>query len=86
MSRPGLKSLTATAALVMLLVAASAGAQDRGTEEPRIEPEAVEALKAMGEHLQSMQTFRITARTTAEIVLETDQKLEIGSEATYEVN
>ncbi|MQY46190.1 DUF2092 domain-containing protein [Rhizobiales bacterium RZME27] len=85
MSRPRLKRLTATAALVTVLMATSAGAQDQGMEEPRIEPEAVEALKAMGEHLQSMQSFKITARTTAEVVLETDQKLEIGSEATYEV-
>lgn len=83
MFRPRLKSLTT--ALVTVLMATSVVAQERGTEEPRIEPEAVEALKAMGEHLQSMQSFKITARTTAEVVLETDQKLEIGSEATYEV-
>lgn len=60
-------------------------AQERQPDEPRIEPGSIEVLKAMGEHLQSMQSFSIKAHTTAEIVLDTDQKLEIGSEATYEV-
>ncbi|KXG87699.1 hypothetical protein ATO67_18030 [Agrobacterium bohemicum] len=77
--------LSATAALAAVFMTTSSVAQDRGPEEPRIEPGSVEALKAMGEHLQSLQSFKITARTTSEIVLDTDQKLEIGSVATYEV-
>jgi hypothetical protein len=43
------------------------------------------SLRKMGDHLQSMQNFSIKARITSDVVLDTDQKLEIGSEAIYEV-
>jgi hypothetical protein len=67
------------------LLAAGAMAQGKPPEEPRIEPGSIEVLKKMGEHLQSLQTFAFKATTTTEIVLDDDQKLEIGGTATYEV-
>ena len=70
---------------VMLLVAGGVLARDRAPKEPRIEPASIEALKKMGDHLQSLQNFTIKADTTTEVVLDTDQKLEIGGEATYAV-
>jgi hypothetical protein len=84
MTLPILSRLTATTATLLLLTSAVM-AQEARRGEPRIEPESVEALRKMGDHLQSMQTFSIKARTTSEVVLDTDQKLEIGSESTYEV-
>lgn len=74
---------SATAAL--LLMASGVLAQEKQTREPRIEPESIEALKKMGDHLQTLQNFSLKATTTTEVVLDTDQKLEIGGTATYEV-
>lgn len=82
-ARLGTRLAASTAVLMMLATAVVA--KDRPPQEPRIEPASVEALKKMGDHLQSLQTFSLKADTTAEVVLDTDQKLEIGSEATYEV-
>lgn len=78
----GIRLAAATAAVLLAVTAASA--QQR-TKEPRIEPESIDALKKMGDHLQSMTNFKIHATTTSEVVLDTDQKLEIGSDVTYEV-
>lgn len=73
------------ATVTLLIAAGGVLAQERHSKEPRIEPESIEALKTMGEHLQSLQTFSLKATTTSEVVLDTDQKLEIGGTATYEV-
>lgn len=75
--------LAATTATFLLLVA-GAMAKDP-PPEPRIEPASVEALKSMGKHLQELKTFSLRATTTTEVVLDNDQKLEIGGTATYEV-
>ncbi|OOO19708.1 DUF2092 domain-containing protein [Agrobacterium pusense] len=75
--------VVATAAL--LLTASGLMAQEKRTTEPRIEPESVEALKKMGDHLQSLKVFGLKATTTTDVVLDNDQKLEIGGTATYEV-
>lgn len=77
--------LALSTAAALLFLAAGALAQEKHPKEPRIEPASIAALKTMGEHLQSLQNFTIKASTTAEVVLDTDQKLEIGSEATYQV-
>jgi hypothetical protein len=82
-ARAGKRLAASTAALMMLTTAVMA--KDRPPTEPRIEPGSIEALKKMGDHLQSLQTFAIVADTAAEVVLDTDQKLEIGSQATYQV-
>lgn len=73
------------AATAFLLAATSLSAQEPVGNDPRIEPKSIEALKKMGDHLQSLQVFSLKATTTTEVVLDTDQKLEIGGEATYEV-
>lgn len=75
--------IAATTATFLLLVA---GAMAQAPPpEPLIEPASVEALKGMGKHLQELKTFSLRATTTTEIVLDNDQKLEIGGTATYEV-
>lgn len=76
--------MTASVAIVFLL-AGNLVAADRVPPEPPIEPQSIEALKTMGDHLQSLQTFSLKAATTTEIVLDNDQKLEIGGTAIYEV-
>jgi hypothetical protein len=78
-------SRLAVPAAVMLLAAGIVLAKDRPPKEPRIEPASIEALKKMGDHLQSLQTFSLRADTTSEVILDDEQKLEIGGEATYQV-
>ncbi len=78
-------SRAALISATVLLSVGSVMAQERHAQQPLIEPESVEALKKMGEHLQSLQVFSLKATTTTEVVLDTDQKLEIGGTATYEV-
>ncbi|WP_349962406.1 DUF2092 domain-containing protein [Rhizobium sp. ZPR3] len=73
------------ATIALLIAANCVSAQEQHAREPRIEPESIEALKKMGEHLQSLQIFSLKATTTADVILDTDQKLEIGGTATYEV-
>lgn len=82
-ARPG-KRLTISTALLIILTG-TALAKDRPSKEPRIEPASIEALKKMGDHLQSLQSFTLKADTTSEVVLDDEQKLEIGGEATYQV-
>lgn len=79
------RSRAALFSIALLLVCGTALAQERQSDDPRIEPESVEALKKMGDHLQSLKVFSLKATTTTEVVLDTDQKLEIGGTATYEV-
>ncbi len=74
----------AASAASFLMLVNSLSAADRLPTEPLIEPQSVEALKAMGDHLQSLKTFSLKAVTTTEIVLDNDQRLEIGGVATYE--
>ncbi|MDP9730974.1 UNVERIFIED_ORG: hypothetical protein QE446_000827 [Rhizobium sp. SORGH_AS260] len=75
-------SRAALISATVLLSVGSVMAQERHAQQPLIEPESVEALKKMGEHLQSLQVFSLNATTTTEVVLDTDQKLEIGGTAT----
>lgn len=79
------RSRVALVSITLVLACGTVLAQERHPTDRRIEPEAVEALKTMGEHLQSMKMFSLKATTTTEVVLDTDQKLEIGGTATYEV-
>jgi len=79
------RSRTALVSTVLLCAVGAAFAQERQGAEPLIEPESIEALKKMGDHLQSLKVFSLKATTTTEVILDTDQKLEIGGTATYEV-
>lgn len=71
--------------IVALLTAENALAQQVDRDGPLVEPASIEALEKMGDHLQALKTFRLKATTTTEVVLDNDQKLEIGGTATYEV-
>lgn len=83
---PDLKrSRAALVSIALILACGTAPAQERHSIAPLIEPGSIEALKKMGDHLQSLKVFSLKATTTTEVVLDTDQKLEIGGTATYEV-
>ncbi|MGV1793683.1 DUF2092 domain-containing protein [Rhizobium sp. A37_96] len=78
--------LTTVAALaVALLLGLGTALPVQAQDGPSIEPASIDALKRMGDHLQSLKTFSLQAVTTTEVVLDDDQKLEIGGTATYEV-
>ncbi|MBW9091919.1 DUF2092 domain-containing protein [Rhizobium wenxiniae] len=79
------RSRAASLSMALVLSAGAVLAQEPPAMDQRIEPGSVEALKKMGEHLQSLQVFSLKATTSTEVVLNTDQKLEIGGVATYEV-
>lgn len=78
-----LRHLAAATVTFPLLVAEAMG--QNLPPEPLIEPASIEALQNMGKHLQDLKTFSLKATTTTEVVLDNDQKLEIGGTATYEV-
>jgi hypothetical protein len=68
-------------------MAAVSGAAAQQPEPPgeRLAPPSVQALEKMGRHLQSLQKFSVSALTSVEVVLDTDQKLEIGGDVSYSV-
>ena len=84
MHGPKQAHLMVLAALTVFSAGAATGQQTEPSG-PRIEPASLQALTAMGDHLQKLTTFQLMATTTTEIILDTDQKLEIGGTATYEV-
>ena len=52
-------------------------------EEPVVEPEAIDALKAMGTYLRSLKAFEVTSDFTVEEVLDDGQKIMNSGAATY---
>lgn len=79
------RSCLVSVSMAAVFIAGATLAQETQGNDPRIEPGSIEALKKMGDHLQSLKVFGLKATTTTEVVLDTDQKLEIGGTATYEV-
>lgn len=53
--------------------------------EEIVEPASVSALQQMGKTLAALETFRLGADTSMEVVLDTEQKLTIGGTAMYDV-
>ncbi len=60
---------------------AAAAADDQNPVDPR----AVEALKRMSTYLQTVQSFRLTATTTRDIVTTDNQKVQLDAVANYQV-
>jgi hypothetical protein len=52
-------------------------------EEPVVEPEAIDALKAMGTYLRSLKAFEVVSDFTVEEVLDDGQKIMNSGAATY---
>lgn len=72
------------AALALLPPGAALHAQEAGTDEdvaatPAVEPDALFALKRMGEYLRSLDTFRVVADTTQDEVADTGENIEFAS-------
>lgn len=51
----------------------------------KVEPDALKALEAMGEHLKTLKEFTLSAETTNEDVLDYGEKITIGGTITYKV-
>lgn len=58
---------------------------DNQSEEQLVQPAAIEALRAMGTHLAGLTQFTLDADTLMEVVLDSEQKLMIGGQASYQV-
>ena len=76
--------------LAMSLMAPLADAQTApgGTAQPAanaVDPAAIQALKDMGAHLQTLKRFRVTTDVTGERVLADGQKLQHTATATLDV-
>lgn len=50
-----------------------------------VEPTSIEALKAMGAHLAGLKNFDLKSTFETELVLDNQQKVDIGGTANYEV-
>ena len=72
----------ATSALAFAIGAQSAFAQ---APAPVREPEALEALAAMGKYLRSLKQFAVHADTTSDQVLENGQKVQFAGTVDYKV-
>jgi hypothetical protein len=80
------------AGLLTLALAAAGGAQAQTAAASAappaanpVDPGAVQALKDMGAHLQSLKRFQVSTDLTGERVLADGQKLQHGATATLEV-
>jgi hypothetical protein len=73
---------TATTAIAVALILAVGGArssQGKSTPaKPAVDPEAISALRKMGEFLRNQQTFSVQARQTTDDVLASGQKVQYG--------
>jgi hypothetical protein len=77
-----------TVASVILPSGAVPGAQSTPASspaEPKIDPQAMDALNKMGSYLRSLTSFAIQSKTTTEDVLDNDQKVQIGGTMDYKV-
>lgn len=61
----------------------SAPLPDVEDDGERVEPESLDALRAMGEAIASMGTFELKSATSVEVVLDDEQKLLIEGTADY---
>jgi hypothetical protein len=80
--------LGCAAALVAQPAYAQAPAAEAATtadDDNPVDPQAVEALKAMSRFLLTVQTFRLTSVSTLDVVTTDDQKVQIDSVTTYQL-
>lgn len=72
----------AAACLVLATPLAAGLAQ---AQEKAVEPESIEILRKMGEHLRTLKSFTLTADTTQDLVLDDGQKIQVSGVTTYNV-
>jgi hypothetical protein len=76
-----LPSRFALAALCLALVTpALAPAQESANDPPKIDPDAMSALRKMGDYLRTLDQFQVSAAITSEEVLEDSQKVQIAKQ------
>ena len=90
----GSRIATALAAALSLSFAGSVVA-DAATPRPapvppatagrEVDPAAVKALREMSAYLQSLSTFKLTSRTSLDLVANDNQKIQLDGTATYRV-
>jgi len=57
----------------------------KSAELPKVDPEAIDALRKMGTYLRTLTSFEIRSETTTEDVLDNDQKVQFGGKIDYKV-
>ncbi|HEX2885464.1 DUF2092 domain-containing protein [Vineibacter terrae] len=75
----------ATAPHAVLAQAPKPKAAPSAPAAPALEPAAVEALKRLGEHLLTLQSFEITSVIAFDYVLDNNQKIQIGGTVRHRV-
>ncbi|HEX5264286.1 MAG TPA: DUF2092 domain-containing protein, partial [Phenylobacterium sp.] len=55
------------------------------TAAREVDPAAVKALREMSAFLQSLSTFKLTSRTSLDLVANDNQKIQLDGTATYRV-
>ncbi|UVJ41775.1 DUF2092 domain-containing protein [Pseudomonas sp. LS1212] len=64
-----------TLCLLLAPIAMSAWAEDTPSDTPAVNPQVVDKLVQMGDHLRSLSKFRVDADVTRDTVLESGQKI-----------
>jgi len=72
---------TAAVATCLALLSGSLGAQ--ATTPPRVQPEAIMALRLMGAYLRSLKAFTVDASTTRDEVTPRGENVEVGGTVQY---
>jgi hypothetical protein len=72
---------TAGLATCLVLLSGSLGAQ--ATTPPRVQPEAIMALRLMGAYLRSLKAFTVDASTTRDEVTPRGENVEVGGTVQY---
>jgi hypothetical protein len=76
----------AVASLALALPAMGLGGAPKAVaQEERVDPAAIEALRKMGAHLRTLKSFKLTADTTQDEVLDNGQKIQVSGQTTYSV-
>ena len=65
--------------------AAAAAPADPTAGAPALQPEALQALQAMSNYLNTLKTFQITTRTSLDLVTSDGQLIQVNGGATYKM-
>lgn len=71
-------NIARAALLSALFVAPVLCAQQPAPPPPKVDPEAMTALKKMGDYLMTLKTFQVTAAVTTDEVLADSQKIQVA--------
>jgi len=77
--------LTALPAHAQSSPAPTAASEGLTPEQSDVDPRAVEALKKMSTYLLTLQTFRVVAESSLDVITTSDQKVQLDMVTTYQV-